>query len=217
MAEFLTTRNVSSSIIDIIRQADQEICLVCPYIRFADQVAERLSDADRDGKDILVVYGKEDLRDDTRGVLSGLQNLHLFYSENLHAKCYFNEHELVLTSMNLYAFSEMNNREMGIRAGADEAIYDDALDEVKSIVQNAKKQSLREQAPKKSSGLDLKEMFGLDGASDDTFISELPDGESEKGFCIRCGDRIPHNPGRPFCKGCFKAWNRWENEDYEEE
>jgi hypothetical protein len=73
MAEFLTTRNVSSSIIDIIRQADQEICLVCPYIRFADQVAERLSDADRDGKDILVVYGKEDLRDDTRRVLSGLQ------------------------------------------------------------------------------------------------------------------------------------------------
>jgi len=32
-----------------------------------------------------------------------------------------------------------------------------------------------------------------------------------------CGDRMPDNPDRPLCKGCFKAWNRWENEDYEEE
>lgn len=72
MAEFLTTRNISSSITDIIRKADQEICLVCPYIRFAEQVADRLRDADQEGKDILVIYGKEELRKDTREVLSGL-------------------------------------------------------------------------------------------------------------------------------------------------
>ena len=141
MAEFLTTRNISSSITDIIRKADQEICLVCPYIRFADPVAERLWDADQEGKDILVVYGKEELRKDTREVLSGLDNLHLFYSENLHAKCYFSEHELVLTSMNLYEYSKMNNREMGVRADSGEEIYEDAVGEVKSIVRNAKESS----------------------------------------------------------------------------
>lgn len=34
--------------------------------------------------------------------------------KNLHAKCYLNENEAIITSMNLYEFSQMNNNEMGI-------------------------------------------------------------------------------------------------------
>lgn len=206
MAQFLTTRNISASITDIIRKADQEIGLVCPYIRFADQVAERLLDADRDGKDLLVVYWKEKLRDDTREILSELQNLQLFYSENLHAKCYFNEHKLVLTSMNLYAFSEMNNREMGVKVDSSEDLYKSALGEVKSIVQNAEQKSLVE-----SSGLDPEELFGLE-----TSPAEVSDSETKEGHCIRCKDAIPHDPDRPLCGGCFQEWKKWKNEEYEE-
>jgi D-Tyr-tRNAtyr deacylase len=206
MAEFLTTRNISASITDIIRKADQEIGLVCPYIRFADQVAERLLYADRKGKNIVVVYGKEELREDTRELLSELQNLQLFYSDNLHAKCYFNEHELVLTSMNLYAFSERNNWEMGVKVDSSEELYESAVDEVESIVHNAEQKSLVE-----SSNLDLEKLFG-----GGTSTAEVSSSETEEGYCIRCKETIPHDSDRPLCGECFQEWKKWENEEYEE-
>ncbi len=34
--------------------------------------------------------------------------------QDLHAKCYLNENEALLTSMNLYEFSQSNNDEMGL-------------------------------------------------------------------------------------------------------
>ena len=43
-----------------------------------------------------------------------MKNLELRFCENLHAKCYFNENLMVLTSMNLHQFSQSNNREMGV-------------------------------------------------------------------------------------------------------
>ena len=36
------------------------------------------------------------------------------FCENLHAKCYLNETAAIITSMNLYEFSQVNNNEMGI-------------------------------------------------------------------------------------------------------
>jgi len=206
MPEFLTTRNISASITDILRKADEKIGLVSPYIRFADEIAQRLRDADRAGKTILVVYGKEELRDDTREVLSGLENLHLYYSENLHAKCYFNERKLVLTSMNLYEFSEMNNREMGIEAESDEQVYEDTKREVGSIILSAEEEPLG-----RSSSLDFETFFDLDIARD-----VAPGNGRDTGHCIRCGETIPHDPDRPFCGDCFKEWVKWKNEDYEE-
>ena len=39
-------------------------------------------------------------------------HVHLYFSKNLHAKCYLNEKKMIITSMNLYEFSQVNNREM---------------------------------------------------------------------------------------------------------
>ena len=42
------------------------------------------------------------------------------FCNNLHAKCYLNENKALLTSMNLYEFSQVNNNEMGILVTRDE-------------------------------------------------------------------------------------------------
>ena len=62
---------------------------------------------------ISVVYGKNQLEPDTFKKLTELKNAKLYYLNNLDAKCYFNEKSMVITSLNLYDFSEQNNREMG--------------------------------------------------------------------------------------------------------
>lgn len=144
MASFLTTIGISATIGQILQNAQRQVGLVSPYIRLTDRASKRLRQADQDGKEILVVYGKTDLPAETRDVFSCLENLRLFYLEDLHAKCFFNERELVVSTMNLYAFSEKNNREMGIRVQKDEEsrLYSSVLREVRSIAKSAEVQAV---------------------------------------------------------------------------
>lgn len=225
MASFLTTHNVASAIDDIIRKAEQVIGIVSPYLQFSDAVAHRLRDADRSGKKIVVIYGKqEDLHSSVEDILNDLNGVKLFYCDNLHAKCYFNESEIVITSMNLYEYSEKNNREMGVRAEEGEAIYEEALAEVYSIQQASEERDLS------TNDHPLQKIFGspMSGksaqATTGTAVDKLVSGDGSTsnaalgdGYCIRCAASIPHDPARPFCKDCFKKWVRWENPEYEED
>ncbi len=51
-------------------------------------------------------------------------------------KCYLNESKCIITSMNLYEFSQINNNEMGIYLDKqdDQAAYKDAYEEVQRII-----------------------------------------------------------------------------------
>lgn len=62
----------------------------------------------------------------------------MFY-EKLHAKCYLNEDVGIITSMNLYEFSELNNREMGISVDAniDYEVYKQITAEIDSLKRNS--------------------------------------------------------------------------------
>lgn len=144
MASFLTTIGISSSIGQILRGATCQVGLVSPYIRLSDRAATQIRRADQAGKTLLVVYGKTDLPSKTREVFSSLQNLRLCYLADLHAKCFFNERELVVSTMNLYAFSEKNNREMGIRIrkNGESGLYGDVLREVNSMIESAEAKSI---------------------------------------------------------------------------
>src|SRR3546814_16254087 len=58
------------------------------------------------------------------------------FCKNLHAKCYLNEELCIVTSLNLYEFSQVNNNEMGIliRRSDDAELYRDAYEEVQRII-----------------------------------------------------------------------------------
>jgi hypothetical protein len=141
---FLTTIGISSTVGEIIRNARGQIGLVSPYIQLSERMKKRLRAADCSGTGILVVHGKSALDAQTREVLSTLENLRLLYAESLHAKCYFNERQLVLSTMNLYAYSQRNNREMGIRVRkqGENGIYSEVLEEVRSIAESAEPQTV---------------------------------------------------------------------------
>lgn len=55
---------------------------------------------------------------------------------SLHAKCYLNENEAIVTSMNLYSFSQQNNDEMGIHVTKenDTDLYNDIYIEVQRLL-----------------------------------------------------------------------------------
>lgn len=58
------------------------------------------------------------------------------FCENLHAKCYVNEREAIVTSMNLYEFSQVNNHEMGIYVtkADDPQLYEEIYTEARRLI-----------------------------------------------------------------------------------
>ncbi|RYG54919.1 MAG: hypothetical protein EOO01_00050 [Chitinophagaceae bacterium] len=141
MPSFLTTINSSAHIERIISSARKEIFLISPYLQISKIFMQRLMDAAGRGVRIHIVYGKKDLKADQLDQLRGLNGVTICFLENLHAKCYFNEQDMIITSMNLYEYSEKNNREMGISVSLkhDNELFFDARNEAYSIIKHAKR------------------------------------------------------------------------------
>ena len=129
MVEFLTTTGVSYNlerIVErIVRDASEKLVLVSPYLKINDRLKQWLEDKNRFKIDIRVVYGKNELQPAENNWLRSMVSIRSSYCENLHAKCYLNESEALITSMNLYEFSQFNNEEMGvlIRKSDDLELY----------------------------------------------------------------------------------------------
>src|SRR6056297_1927616 len=111
---FLTTYQISGEIENILRSADERILLVTPYVLMRDNYVERLRYAQNNGIEIHFVFRKTQLEKNEVKKIESIDKINLYYLENLHAKCYMNEKSAIITSMNLYEYSENNNREMGL-------------------------------------------------------------------------------------------------------
>ncbi len=204
MAEFLTTTGTSYHIEKIITEADKKLILVSPYLQLSKTLYERLLDASMKRVRITIIFGKDELKPNERKSLANLENLNLLFFENLHAKCYFNEKEMVITSMNMYEFSEKNNREMGVFVTRlnDEHLFQSAVNETYSIIQSSNSISLKVNNHNRNST--IKRGY---------YIPKIKD---TRGYCIRCEERIYYNPDSPYCRDCFSIWYQFENYEYEE-
>ena len=146
--------------------------------------------------------------------------------EGLHAKCYLNEKEALVTSINLYDWST-RNVEMGVLVSKsegilgsffggdlrDEELYDDILKHVQEIVDwsddaptHAKVTPVMQDH--KPSATTTKEKAKQTRRSIATI---------ESGACIRCGTEINADPSKPFCKRHWRYWNKEKYDDYLQE
>ncbi len=81
----------------------------------------------------MIIYRDEKQTPEVKSWLESLPNALIGFCENLHAKCYLNEKEALITSMNLYDYSQIHNYEMGMVVSQDEEpevysqIYDEAV------------------------------------------------------------------------------------------
>jgi len=228
MAEFLTTHQIAANVESIIRDAKQKLVIVSPYIQLSKAFFGRLKDADERGVKIILIYGKDELKSTEKNQLLGLKNLALCFCENLHAKCYYNEDNMVITSMNMYEFSEKNNREMGvlIKSQEDPSVFKDAVREVQSMWRSSTKKEGKSydysREPTAESKQDTKPptvpITEKMGAKDMLMgvLSTVLAGEKLDAYCIRCGDRLPFDPYRPLCDECYWSWAVYQNPSYPE-
>ena len=136
MAKFLNTSGTNFFLEELIKNAKERLILISPYLRLNDRIKELLEDKDRLKIDIRIVYGKSDLHPDEIKWMQKLDYVRVSFCKNLHAKCYINESECIISSLNLYEFSQVNNNEMGIlvRKYEDKEVFKDAYEEAQRII-----------------------------------------------------------------------------------
>jgi len=136
MAQFLNTSATNYLLEEMIKHSRERMIIISPFLRFNDRIKELLEDLDRLKVDVRIVYGKSELAPPEINWLKTLEYVRTSFCENLHAKCYLNEGEAIVTSMNLYEFSQVNNNEMGILVKRDEEpeLYREIFDEAQRLI-----------------------------------------------------------------------------------
>lgn len=136
MAKFLNTSATNYFLEELIKNARDRLILISPFLKLNDRMRELLADKNRLKIDVRIVYGKSELQPEEINWLKELTYIRTSFCKNLHAKCYMNEELAIITSLNLYEFSQINNNEMGvlIRREDDAELYKDAYEEAQRII-----------------------------------------------------------------------------------
>ncbi|MDM8523848.1 phospholipase D family protein [Desulfococcaceae bacterium HSG8] len=201
MAKFLDTTGVSYHLQQLINNANERLILISPFLKISERIRQSLEDKDRLKTDIRIIYGKNELQPEENNWLRSLQSVRSSFCKNLHAKCYLNEKEAIITSMNLYEFSQINNNEMGIYVSKSEEpeLYQDIYGETMRLVRISDEIRISVEkvaAEEKNAGVSAN--------------------TSGTGYCIRCKKIIAMKPSQPYCPDCFKVWSKYRNKKYEE-
>ncbi len=193
--DFLTTKGIAASIEKVFRTANDFIVIVSPYVKVDKTYIDRLHEADNNGVSIYLIFGKEKLNELEKEKFQDFQNLNIYYLENLHAKCYMNESTIIITSMNLYGYSEENNREFGIEINQDDNydLFEDILKEIRSIKSAAEDYNIINNGFQKNNTRNSRHY---------------------NGYCIRCGKRIDFDMTHPLCDDCYQIWAAFGNTEY---
>jgi hypothetical protein len=125
MAKFLTGNELNAELEKIFERAEEQIILISPYIKLHDRYASTLkTKRDNPKIEIIVVFGKNEedisrsMKQEDFNFFKEFPNIEIRYEKRLHAKYYSSESSAILTSMNLYNFSQDNNIEAGVMTKA---------------------------------------------------------------------------------------------------
>lgn len=136
MALFLDTVAINLQLAQLIKDAKEQLVLISPYLKLNDRMRELLQDKRDQLAEVRIVYGKQELHDSERQWLAVQKHIKISFCKNLHAKCYLNELYCIVTSMNLYDFSQVNNNEMGfgVHKNQDKLLYSAAVEEAQRLI-----------------------------------------------------------------------------------
>jgi hypothetical protein len=210
--------------------------MISPYIKVNDDFIARISDACMLRKiHVSLVCREKDLSPIEREKLKNIPNLILNFNERVHAKCFYNEDTMVITSLNLYNSSSGDNREMGVllknNIESDKEAFEEARREAQFILREFMPKDVQTRTkemtippktknmPKSNYSIEYHKENKRKGSLLGNIVADFVDSGSiytPEAYCIRCGDKIVFNSKAPYCTNCFKSWIKHPNDDHEE-
>lgn len=246
MAKFLTSNELNSEIEKLIENAKEDIVLISPYIKLHDRYASALRTKINDPNvQITVVFGKNEedmsksMKEEDFNFFKEFPNIEIRYEKRLHAKYYANEKASIITSMNLYSYSQDNNIETGVLSSHTFLISENSLEYqafqyFNRVIEQAdllfKKTPEYERTMMGLSRKYINSVIEIDQLSDffsgktEAYIAKSNQYKKERqekaknqtGYCIRTGVEIPFNPEKPLSYEAYKIWNEYADPTYSE-
>lgn len=201
MPEFLDTQNISSEIANLIKNSRQRLYLITPYLQLNRQIKPYIKDLvyKIPTIQIIVVCRSDKINVEDMGFLQDLKNVQIWALDNLHAKCFINEETAIITSMNLYQYSEGNNYEMGIKLDKekDESIYKQISEYIDIIMRESKEYVIKKKETE-SPPVQKSTAIKISPKQPQKSLNQTT------GYCIHCGAEIALNPKKPICLQCYR-------------
>jgi phosphatidylserine/phosphatidylglycerophosphate/cardiolipin synthase-like enzyme len=128
MAEILTTQEITNAIQSMISQAQKFVVIITYSIKLDEALVKLLSETYKKSVKITIIHGGERWQSYTLQPLSKLFNMEVFWNPKIHAKLYFNESQMIVTSMNFTELVKHTNIELGIllRRDQDTVVFEEA-------------------------------------------------------------------------------------------
>lgn len=219
-----TDDKVSDAVLDLVRQAQNELFLVSPYNSFWDHLRDQLQLAIGRGVQITAIYRTDDEKSKKDMEWLGLKGATVYAVDKLHAKIYLNESTVIVTSMNLLESSSKNSKELAVRIDDE-----NGKKEIRSYIQQLKElghleypkpQGFKQTDPSPKTEVlqPLKSSSRRHDPLPDSVVKvwNILKKAVTSGKCIRCREQIQSDPEKPFCNTCYKKWSRYKRSNYEE-
>ena len=188
------TLAISGEILDIINHAKRYIYIMSPFVQlekddspqfFMEKIDQALKNALQ--KHIRIQFIAREEKEEKKNISKSSvlepfikEGCELFLIPNLHAKIYCNESKALITSMNLYLHSVLNNPEIGVLLDKEKDL-EIIKDYIENLIRSCQKIS-----------------------KEDVKSKPWKDSQAAKGHCVICGTKIDFNPELKFliCEDC---------------
>ena len=160
MIKYLTTQGVNYYLEQLLKNAKTTIILISPYIQLQHRIKNILKEQKLNGVKISILCRESTLKESISEYCTNISSM-----PRLHAKCYLNEKEVIITSLNLYEFSQQNNEEMGIyikNENVGKELYKNILSDVNRWCGVTKKSTHKLTINKKYSFEELETIFNFE-------------------------------------------------------
>jgi len=140
--EILGTTKISYEIERILDESENYLILVSPYLKLNQRLKVRLSDSFKRTEKSFILYRENELKKEDFDWLKSFKNISLISLKNLHSKIYANETDCLISSMNLYEYSQINNHEIGVLIDRyeDSNEYKEVFNEIRIMIESSETQ-----------------------------------------------------------------------------
>ena len=133
LKNIIGTIEISHAIESLIQESTRFLIFVSPYLKITDRIKSKLSMNLSKIDNCYFIFRKNEIKTSEKNWLELHQNIHLIEVKNLHAKLYLNENRCLLTSMNFYEYSQINNFEIGVlfNRKVEEDNFQEVIEQIK--------------------------------------------------------------------------------------